>query len=397
MNAYTPQESLNPAELRGEVSDEQLLGPLTSSKVDTSRFPPGYIERMIEEASYTSYSGATGANRLAVAAPTSTNNGIYTLGELLDRPASEVPLLIAPFLQQQGVAMLAGSSDTGKSSFLRQLALAVVLENPTFLGFPIHALHHSAICVSTEDGDDAIAPLLKKQLSGQTIPNGACDRLRFVFNTDFLPMTLDKLLTQRPADVVIVDALGDLFEGNLNQSNEVRRFVATYSALAKKHKCLVLFMHHTGKRTEEQKPSKNNLLGSQGIEAKMRVVLELRLDRRNSQLRHLCILKGNYLPQELKNSSYVLHFDENLVFHNTNERRSFNELLKRPDENTSRSNEDALWEQARQYLDEGHSFERTAAMLVPLAEELRLKPLSKSAIGRRFHKGDAQQPIVPSS
>ena len=72
--------------------------------------------------------------------------GVYTLGELLDRPTTTVPQLISPLLPRQGVAMLAGSSDTGKSSFLRQLALAIALGEQDFLGFPIEAVHNHAKC-----------------------------------------------------------------------------------------------------------------------------------------------------------------------------------------------------------------------------------------------------------
>jgi DNA-binding NarL/FixJ family response regulator len=73
-------------------------------------------------------------------------------------------------------------------------------------------------------------------------------------------------------------------------------------------------------------PSKHNLLGSQGFEAKMRMVVELRKDNIDHQKRHLCIVKGNYLPNEYKTKSYVLKFDENLKFTPTGERILFDEL-----------------------------------------------------------------------
>ncbi|MDO7874746.1 AAA family ATPase [Hymenobacter sp. ASUV-10] len=346
-----------------------------SPQYSGSKFPLGYIAGLIEGTIRSSAPRDNGTK--------SDKPGYYTLGELLDRPNTEVPLLVAPLLQRQGVAMLAGSSDTGKSSFLRQLALDIILEKPTFLGFPIQAVRHSAICISTEDGDEAVGPLLKKQLLGQKVPDAARNRLRFVFDTEHLIMKLDSMLTQQPADLIIIDALGDLFDGNLNQSNEVRRFISSYSQLAIKHGCLILFMHHTGKRTEDQKPSKNNLLGSQGLEAKMRVVLELRTDSYNPALRHLCVLKGNYLPNDAKEMSYILHFDSNLTFHNTGERSYLGDLRKKPEEG---ADEREVWERARQLLGEGNSFERTASMLLPITESLGMKPISKSALARRLPK-----------
>ncbi len=112
----------------------------------------------------------------------------------------------------------------------------------------------------------------------------------------------------------------------MNDTNQVRTFLNDYSQLAQKHKCLIIFLHHTGKRTEELAPSKHNLLGSQGFEAKMRLVIELRNDLNYPEKRHLCIVKANYLPKEYKTESYVLLFNENLQFLNTNERVLFENL-----------------------------------------------------------------------
>lgn len=334
------------------------------------------------------------ADYLATAQPTITiETGVFTLGELYDRPNTEVATLLHPLLPRQSVVVLAGSSDTGKSSFLRQLGLAVAMDRADFLGFPLRLVHRHAICVSTEDSDDAVGAILKMQLRGSTLPHDARGRLRFVFETTNLIARLDEMLTSQPADLVVIDALGDLYTGNMNASNDVRAFVQQYSQLAQKHGCLVLFMHHTGKRTEDREPSKHNLLGSQGLEAKMRVAFELRADPYNPDLRHLCVLKGNYLPSEAKEKSYVLRFDENLTFHNTGERAAFGDIVKAPEENGEVRD---MWDKAKELLTEGKSFEVVAGLLRPMAEELGVKPPSKSALNRRFPKSAAHPTIPPS-
>ena len=50
-------------------------------------------------------------------------------------------------------------------------------------------------------------------------------------------------------------------------------------------------------------PSKHNAIGSQGFEAKMRVMMELRPDPVRHDIRHLCIVKGNYLSEEYKHDT----------------------------------------------------------------------------------------------
>jgi len=63
-------------------------------------------------------------------------------------------------------------------------------------------------------------------------------------------------------------------------------------------------------------PSKEHLLGSQGFEAKMRTVIELRKDYEfPDKYRNLCIVKGNYLSEKYKNESYKFTFHEDLTIH----------------------------------------------------------------------------------
>ena len=80
-----------------------------------------------------------------------------------------------------------------------------------------------------------------------------------------------------------------------------------------------------GKRTESLAPSKNNILGSQGFEGKMRTVIELRSDPNSLGMRHLSILKGNYFDEEHKSMSYDLVFEDR-EFSATGNRTALTEL-----------------------------------------------------------------------
>jgi len=107
----------------------------------------------------------------------------------------------------------------------------------------------------------------------------------------------------------------------------IRQSLNQYRALASKHSCSICFLHHTSKRTERLDPSKNNILSGQGFEAKMRLVVELRSDPDEENIKHLCIVKGNYLGPEFKRSSYVLQFDpDSFLFTNTGQRTGFDKL-----------------------------------------------------------------------
>lgn len=113
----------------------------------------------------------------------------------------------------------------------------------------------------------------------------------------------------------------------MNNSNEVRQFLNQYIELANEFRTTVVFLHHTKKSTAGFKPNKNNILGSQGFEAKMRSVMMLTKDTNDTSLRHLCVVKNNYIGEEEKSKSYVLRFNNQLSFEYTGERVKLDELV----------------------------------------------------------------------
>jgi hypothetical protein len=154
------------------------------------------------------------------------------------------------------------------------------------------------------------------------------DNLRVFFDSTNLVNKLDSLLTEKPADLVIIDTFSDIFDGDMNQANKVRSFIQSFKELTVKHKTLIIFNHHCGKKNDYRPPHKDNLLGSQGFESSMRTVIELRRDFGNPLHRHLCIVKGNYLSETFKNSSFMLEFNFEDGFSNTGKRVSFDRLVK---------------------------------------------------------------------
>jgi RecA-family ATPase len=252
------------------------------------------------------------------------NTKVKNGAELLNMSITKIPTLVDPIIPKVCLMALTGTSDIGKSTMLLQLCCDIAL-NDRFLDFPINAEHKSAIYVSTEDDMYSISYRLQK-LKG-------CDEeklknMRFIFNSDNLVKTIDSELTNQKADVVVIDTFTDVYPGEMNQINKVRTFMNDYFNLAIKHQCLVIFNHHTGKYTEEKPPSKNNAIGSAGFEGKARVVIELRPDYSGSSKKHFCIVKGNYLGNEYKESSFELSFDEKSGFKRTGIRTDFNLLAK---------------------------------------------------------------------
>lgn len=239
---------------------------------------------------------------------------IISAEDLLNMNLESIPCLIEPIFPKVGLIAIAGSSDTGKSTLMRQLCIHLVAGDEKFMGYKINAEHKSALYVSTEDEKFAMASLLRRQNKGLKYTSSSLVNLHYMFDTSNLLYDIEKLLKEHPLDLVVIDAFADVFAKDINQSNQVRSFLNEFGVLAGKYECLFVFVHHTGKSSESKAPNKNNLLGTQGFEAKMRTVVMLKKHNTNPHLRYFCIVKGNYLPDRIKNEATELLFDENMTF-----------------------------------------------------------------------------------
>jgi len=247
----------------------------------------------------------------------------YNALDIVNLKIDILPKLLVPLLQTIGLASIVGTSDVGKSTLLRQLSLHLVLKIDEFLGFQLKGNAHSVIYVSTEDDISSISYCLRKQLKFlkekyPTIDESLLENLFFLFETDNLLLKLEKRIEKNPVDLIIIDAFSDVFTKEINANTQVRKFLNSYDRLAKKYNCLILFLHHTGKRTQHYAPTKDSIIGSQGFEAKMRAVIELRPSKIKNQ-RELWVLKANFLNSKYKEEASILSFNESLIFENTGE------------------------------------------------------------------------------
>lgn len=249
-------------------------------------------------------------------------SGIETGYDVFKSDKEEIPKLLEPFFQKVGLASVVGSSDTGKSSFLRQLALSIVLKKDKFLDFKLNINHGSVVYVSTEDEFYSTKGSITKQLKELKTADKEIENLKnlfFLFEFDYLIERLEFILNNSQIDLIVIDSFADVFTGDLNSNTKVREFLNAYNKLAIKYGTLIIFLHHLGKRSDYKKSSKDNIIGSQGFEAKMRSVLEIKSSKRINE-RKLTLLKCNFLPSSYKNESYLLEFNSNLIFSNTNKK-----------------------------------------------------------------------------
>ena len=235
---------------------------------------------------------------------------LKTGSTLLTMPPDETPNLWHPFLNRQSLTALTGGSDLGKSTFLHQLASSIVLKKKEFLGHPLNVRYGRVIYFMTEDNEQAVSTLLQKQQP--MLSPGLLSGLCYIFETANPLKVIEEQLKQAKTDAVIIDCFSDIFNGNSNDIVSVRNWLESYKRLSHKYDTQIIFLHHVGKRTENGLPSKNNVIGSQGFEGKMRLVMEMRKEKEHT--RNLWFTKGNYLSEEIKKHALQLEFDDRQTF-----------------------------------------------------------------------------------
>lgn len=272
---------------------------------------------------------------------------ITNMRELLENPIEKQPVLVEPLFPQCGIGAIIGSSDCGKSTLLRQLA-ACVAGNRDFLHWKSFPVRKQVLYISTEDDSSAMSELLKRQNKAWQLSREEAERVRFLFSCDCIAEKVEACLTEIPVDLVIIDTFGDICKEDVSQSNNIRNLLNLFADISRRHNCFILFAHHIRKTGENTAPSKLNALGSQAFEAKMRILIELRRNKRNKDLLHLCIVKGNYLPNDYKQQSFDLQIDSDMNFIYTGKRTELYDLNSySPVINTSNEEQIALMQQKK--------------------------------------------------
>ena len=240
--------------------------------------------------------------------------------------------LVDGLFPRTGLAVVYGSPDTGKSTLLRQLCLCVVASKK-WIGKETKPEHKRAAYISTEDDKESLNVMLPKQVEKMNYDKVHSHNVHFLFQAGDVLKELTTLLeTGHKFDLIVIDCFSDIFTLNNSQANQVRVFLSNFHDLARTYETLIIFNHHSKKETENKIPHKNNVSGV-GIVSKSRIAMEFRKDPLESHKRHLCVVKGNYLEDKMKENSFCLDFTSGFHFELLKEHsKPFESLVLEPEE-----------------------------------------------------------------
>ncbi len=246
--------------------------------------------------------------------------------EILDMGFTEQPMLLETLIPHGAVSALVGSSDTGKSILLLQLAHAIITGQKEFLKFKLNGQHKKVIMLSTEDSDITLSSRLNVFFQSKEEKDCLKNLLSFHTATDVIGKLRELLALDSNVDAIFLDTFADIFDGkDMNQATDVRHFLEPYKELAAAYNIPIVFVHHLAKRTGYYTPAKDSILGSQGFESAMRSVLFLHPDMQSNDTTYLCVVKSNYLSRKDKYYAHKLVSD-GLGFTATGEVTAIDEL-----------------------------------------------------------------------
>lgn len=316
----------------GVYNDPTVTDPPSAYSHTQQPTQPGSAEhlRLLRESVV--HTGVIEAQRLAPLPP-APPKAIFSLADLnrlsmQGRP----PKLLDPFIPQTGITVVAGMEDSGKSMFLRHLALAVVGGRNEFCGFSLNPANRSAVYVATEDSPEESAWIFSTQAGYMQLDPDAT-QLQFVaacllpsetpveppsFVSELRKETLAwRVLTHAhamqlasPAGLLVMDSLGDMLAGvDSNSASAARTVLQAFNAFCQYHQCAVLFLHHLTKGSRGSAPDKTNLLGSGAISQFARCVIQIDRPEDNHRIFFTCV-KGNAVSSQHKYIAHEFHFSE---------------------------------------------------------------------------------------
>lgn len=246
----------------------------------------------------------------------------FTGKEVLESMVSN-EFIIESILPKSNLVGLIGGSDSGKSLLLMQFGICYILNKP-FLGLKVNGGKKILFC-SFEDDKYSV----KKRLTSlyKDVNNLEKERISenifFEFDPDNIEQKIELHLENHPdTGIIFIDPLTEVLQGaDINNASAIRERMQFLKKIASKYDLTVLFINHITKTSQEtNKLNKSNSIGSQAIEAKCRVMFEMKkhIIASGTTTVELGIVKGNDIDEKCKLSGARLNLmldTESLWFH----------------------------------------------------------------------------------
>lgn len=217
-------------------------------------------------------------NSTTTEAPEEERPRYKTLLDLLNEPDVDVPFLWQDIFPKNAMCGVVGKSGVSKSTLCRNLLLAVVTRQPTFLGMPLNTIHGKALYVFGEENESWLRKYFRINCKGLKFDKNLLDNLHLLDmqnyeNGNDLLVSLKELTSFHNYDLIVFDSYSDLislFGAELNNNDSIRSLKKQIEFLCNDN-TTVLLNHHTSDKSQVL----NTFLGASAYKQIVRCLLEI--------------------------------------------------------------------------------------------------------------------------
>ena len=256
---------------------------------------------------------------------------INTLDDMLNSGDDKIEYIINKLVPRGEISMIYGNAGCGKSTFMRCLLFAVSFGLISYVDFEIlvKKIERKVALIVTEESARNLKPMFKNQAryfdKYKTIENPVFDIISSV--EDEVVNVITKIIEEKEYCWIVIDTPQDSFPGSINDSTVIRQYFKALANLANNYNVAITVVMHKRKYTGDKAPSREDLAGSQALNAIPRVIYELREDASNPLRRNLTPVKANFESYKFLQTSYILDFiEDTLTFSDTGERISSDQV-----------------------------------------------------------------------
>lgn len=221
--------------------------------------------------------------------------------------------------------LLVGVSKTGKTTFAENLSISLAVGSPSFYGKEIKGGPKKVLFVNLEENARMRSSRLKKQISRLNpqemvlfSENYLTPPQKFIqsINSDNDWKTLRDCIEESNADVVVIDSLTHLFQGQIESSHECVKFVNKFREyVVSSHKTIILIHHNT--KGNDRPIEQDNIAGSRVILQEFEYALGF-ANIPNSKDKYSCMLFNKYVEVD-SSLATIYKIDKNRWIENVGE------------------------------------------------------------------------------
>lgn len=273
-------------------------------------------------------------------APTPEEKNTYSFKELWHNKDVEQKFLLPDLIPANAVGIIIGEDGIGKTQIMTQLSLSIALGHSHFMGIELYAPNKRCMIVATEDSREKFTKAIVKQITSiKSNINPDEINIDFVEGSNFdefkgFQTEIEKNLRKQKYDLIIIDALSDLFtfiDGEINSNSHARKLLSWAQKIVNTHSVTLMLIHHAAKTKIVAKQKEGKLFvekgdsqGAGAITQKPRTILALSHDPKSLSpdgfryRNYLHVVKANLMSKKYFNNAIELEFNTQTLLHERN-------------------------------------------------------------------------------